>query len=323
MCYRSTMSADETTPASSRAAWLKLGVMVSVVFGLLVLPGRYPGRVVSILYDFAHAPLFALVTFLAGRVLYSRSPEPSRVVLLALGTTSLGGAGELVQHLAGRSARVDDAVCNAVGAGLGGLVLLWPQLSRGRRAAAAGVFIVAFAVAHFAVTRQLCDVVLQKNQFPLLGSFESSLEMLRWQVNVGHIERSANRAAHGQHALRWELFPGKYPSCAQRWPPHDWRDHRFLEFKVLTETDAPLDLVVKIQDFEHSGEFSDRFHQRIVATGEWQTIRVELDAVRRAPRDREMDMALITRLSLFTIDLQTPCVVWLDDFRLTKSPTTR
>lgn len=144
------------------------------------------------------------------------------------------------------------------------------------------------------------------HQLPSLYDFQQSSNAFEWSGNI--------RPTHlpGQpdyYPLLAKLKPGHYPSVFLDDMPHDWSGYRRLEISLFNPEKTPLPLTLRINDAQHDrdgSEFSDRFNRRLVLQPGHNRFTVSLEAVKKAPRTRIMNMKQITRLGLFATDLGTP-----------------
>lgn len=309
------MTEDETIGNSQRVL-AAIGAVI-VLGALLLMPIRHPGRILGVLFDFAHVPVFAAFVFIIIRLFGGQKPAWVLAASLGAGAAVLGLAGELAQDLVGRSAGIGDAISNAVGAAIGFTGATWPQWSRRPRRVLAVCLVGLTAAVWFNPTRTLVDISRQRNEFPILSSFEHELELCRWQSENSDLAISSRHASHGQTSLQWTLQPGQYPGCVLRWPINDWSNFQLLEFDVWNEDSEPIEITTKIEDFHHSGQYADRFHERTTLRQGKTTVRIRMDRVRSAPESRETDMKLISRVALFTIDLNKTRVLYIDRMELT------
>ncbi len=295
-----------------------VGCAVATVGLLLLVPVRYPGRILGVAFDLAHLPVFALLVIVSSRLLGGRRPAALLVLGISLVATLLGVLGELGQSLSGRSAGSADAAANAVGAGLGFLVMTRTQWPRREFLAAALVMAAAVLACTAGPALALLDIARQHQQYPVLASFENDLELSRWEVVSGSFRRTREHATLGSHALRWDLQPARYPTLIMRWPPNDWSPCDALELDVWLQHPTSLPLEVKIEDFDSDGSHADRFQTTPTLNPGLNTIRISLSAIRQGPSGRELDLTRITRLSLFTIGPEAPITMFVDRVALVR-----
>jgi hypothetical protein len=80
----------------------------------------------------------------------------------------------------------------------------------------------------------------------------------------------------------------------------DWRRYRTLIIDVENPAAEVLHLGVRVHDLRHNFNFNDRFNRRYdLAAGERRTLRIALEDIRHGPRQRLMDMAHISDITLF------------------------
>jgi len=120
-----------------------------------------------------------------------------------------------------------------------------------------------------------------------------------------------------------ELQPGVYPGAALRWPVPDWSPYDELVFELCLDQGAPLDLVVKIVDATHNGEYEDRFHRKLRLEPGTREFRISLAEVAASPRGRQLDLRRIASLQFFTSKLGSARRVYLDNVHLSAGRTLR
>lgn len=303
-----------------------LGVVLAVLSVLLFADfGAESSRVVDEIFNFGHLPLFgaAALVFLwllGGRkwpVHHRRHYVSAFLAALFLGVTT-----EFVQLFTPeRYFQAQDILYDAMGA-FAFLVFAYSYSGLSRKGSrgwkAAGVGVIIAATAPMALTA--LDAWRMTSQFPLLGSFETRLEMGRWSADGCRVARSERHALHGAHALEAHLSPGEYPGISLNWLEGDWQGYDELCFEVFLEGDSPLAITVRVHDKTHGRLpeqlYSDRFNRGFVLNPGAQQIRIDLDDVRTAPEGRHMDMGQIVNVCVFSYLLKEERVVYFDNFRL-------
>ncbi len=289
-----------------------------VLGGMLVpMPGQW--REIHALSDLAHAPIFGFLTLIILRGLRSRWPgSPLRSSLVAwVMTVALGVAIEILQGQTGRSASWHDVLADASGAGA---FLTWASTPR---AASRGVRIGLYSAAAVLVALPsatplllLMDAAMQARDGPRLASFESPLEISRWEFQDSRPSRSTSHATEGRWSLRVDMGRGDYPGATLDWPAPDWRPYDRLEFDTYLESSPGLDLVVKIEDWRHDGRYGDRYHRKVRLRPGPNHTRIPLSEVERAPDKRRLDLGRIRRLQFFTVGPSGPRTLYFDGIRL-------
>lgn len=311
-----------------RSVWFDLGVFgaLAVMVAVLLLADLGRGaRMVDEICNFGHLPLFGvsslvILWLLGGRRWPVRAQGPYVGAFFA--ATALGVIMEIAQVFSpGRFFELEDILLNTLGA-LSFLMLAYPfsglPRTTARRWKAAGAGIIAVALAPVGLTA--LDAWRMEQEFPLLGSFESRLEMERWAAKEAAFSRSARHATHGERSLEVRLSPGEFPGVSLHWMGSDWRGYDWLCFDAFLEGDTPLAITVRIHDREHDRKdeqnYSDRFNRRIVLQPGAQQVRISLQEVKSAPATREMDMEHVVNINVFAYMLKEERVVFFDNFRL-------
>lgn len=286
---------------------------------MLTVPLPESRRELTALGDLAHGPAFAVFAVLVLRVFPRRLLRSDVQTVLTVWTlvVGFGCLTEALQGLVGRNPSWRDVLANALGAGAG---LLWAETgttaSRGLRAGILAACGFMLAVAVLGPSLVLTDACLQRIEMPQVASFERPLELSRWTARECRIGRVRGHATHGSWALRMDLQPGLYPGAALSCPLPDWSRYEELVLDLELNIGPPLDLIVKITDAQHNGEYHDRFHRTVRLQGGKQQVCIALSEVAAAPRSREMDLRQISLLQLFTARLDSPRTLYLDNVRL-------
>jgi len=303
-----------------------LAVLLAVLSVLLFVDfGGGNSRVFDEVSNFGHLPLFGstalvILWLLGGRrwpVRGSRHYVSAFIAALCLGVVS-----EFIQLFTpGRYFQAQDIVYDALGA-FSLLVLAYPFSGSSRKRAVAwkSVGVLVITAATIPISLAALDAWRMSREFPLIGSFETRLEMGRWTADESLASRSRDHAFHGEYALRADLAPGEYPGISLRWLEGDWRGYEELCFDAFLEGNMPLSVTVRIHDETHGRSpeqlYSDRFNRRFVLSPGAQWIRIDLNDVKIAPAGREMDMRRIVNICVFAYRLGEERTVFFDNFRL-------
>ena len=267
-----------------------------LLFVPLPLAPTYAGRTIE---NAGHTPLFFLVTL---GVFFTMRDHPrfQGARLYALAGLIGGGTGfmsEVIQRPLARDASWEDVMADVLGVMLAlavyalferrGKLPVWQRL---------GALVVALScVAIFLVpiVRMTRAYVHRNGQFPVLVDFHSRIE-LYWTLSIG-----VNREIV-DNALEVELVADEFPGVSFHEPVPDWRSYRTLVIDVANPDPEPLNLGVRVHDRRHKRTFNDRFNRRFeLAAGERRTLRIPLEDIRNGPRQRFMDMAHISDITLF------------------------
>ena len=299
-----------------QAGPLWIAVVCSVVLTLLLMPLPKTGRAVNILFDCAHAPVFALLSYSLHRQFSARAPYRSSIRFLLVPGTAvfLGITSELIQEWTGRTASLQDIVANVLGVAAGSIWFRHESVRSKRpdRLVAAILVTASWILPASAIF----DVYRQRQEMPLIASFEDELEMSRWSQQDCKWERVPSRATHGHFALSVQLKPSNYPGIALNTPVADWSGYETLAFDAFVEDFVTVELGLKVHDAPHNGDVRDRYNGWIVLERGATTVRVSLDEVLEAPQGRPMDLTRIKRLQLYAVQPTQPQSFFVDNFRL-------
>ncbi|WP_459938090.1 VanZ family protein [Desulfonatronum parangueonense] len=230
----------------------------------------------------------------------------------------VGGGIELVQLFIGREASLEDMGVNLVGAGIGLALAASAQgvriglLARGVQVLVfgAGLALIAEPVA------TLWDMRQASRQFPMLSDFENRLQAKRW--TSGKIVRNISR--QGQASLCVHLDSGEtYPGTTLTHSFGDWQGYAALELSILNPDPLPLQMFVSIRDLEHRRHqkgMRDRFDRSFFIQPGWNDLRVPIEEIRTAPKDRPLNLGQLSSLVIFTMSLTDDRIVYLDQVRL-------
>ena len=302
---------------------IRLAIAGLVVSAGILMPVKWRGRAATATFDLGHAPVFALLTLVVCGVIQQLiGAKLSKKGLLVIGALLLIGSGmlEYLQRYFHRSPSWGDALANSMGILAG---LLWiSSAAVGTRAKwlLRGAGVLLLAAISFQPAMIVYDCYRMHCAFPMLSSFEDSLELSRWEVRRGTISISDEYHTNGERCLKWNLEPARFPRITHS-EPADWSAYRTFEFDaLLAESDSEHQrLTIKIFDVAHEFDFEDRFHGEIELTrGEPASIKVQLDEVAAAPTTRTMDLSRILMIELFAMEQSTPATIFLDNIRLEK-----
>ena len=135
--------------------------------------------------------------------------------------------------------------------------------------------------------------VHRNGQFPVLADFHSRIE-LYWTLSIG-----VNREIVDD-ALEVEFGAQEFPGVAFHEPVPDWRRYKILAIDVENPGDAQLKLSVRVHDRLHNRMYHDRFNRNFeLAPKERRNLRILVEDIRHGPRERLMDMAHISDITLF------------------------
>jgi VanZ family protein len=284
--------------------------------------GKSSSRIIQSLTSYGHVPLFG---FIALGILWLlstgrfRNWERRNYIRAAVLTLLVGIATEIVQTWTpSRNFRLTDILADLVGA-VSFLSLLYSFQKGIQRKTAVllrSLSLLALVVmAHSVITATL-DTARMENDAPLLGSFETFLELSRWKNTESTITRTNLHATDGERALEVNLNPGVFPGVSLVHMISDWRNYTTLSFDVFLTGSSPLAMTVRINDEKHNEEFDDRFNKSYLLKPGPNHIAIDLKDVAASPQGRRMDMARVRTLCMFSYHLNEPRQIVIDYFRL-------
>jgi VanZ family protein len=283
---------------SRRLLYLLLLFALAGVLLFMPMPFQptYAGRTIE---NAGHTPLFFLLTL--GVLLVMRDhPRFPGVRVYALAGLIGAGAGflsEVIQKPLARDASWEDVVADTIGVvcalAVYALFDRRTKLRAWHRLGALAVALSCIAIFITPIVRMVRAYVHRNGEFPVLADFHSRIE-LYWTLSIG-----VNREIV-DNALEVELVADEFPGVAFHEPVPDWRSYKILVIDVENPEREPLDLGVRVHDRRHNRTFNDRFNRHFnLAPFERRTLRITLEDIRRGPRQRFMDMAHISDITLF------------------------
>jgi hypothetical protein len=285
-------------------------------------------------FDVGHVPLFGLTSLLMLRLVRvwrtGERPESADFLVALLATTVLSLVSETAQiGQPGRHASVGDAVNNLIGAVcfLGIVAALRPRLWRGLGAdgplAARLVFAVALlslAIAMMPLAGMAWSYSMRRAALPVLADFSAGWQRPFLSVARSELERVRAPAAWpdqaGRRVALLTFRDAPWPGVTVREPWPDWSGFENLRFQVWSELEAPVEIVLRVDDGHRERPHSDRYNGSFIITPGLNDFTVPLQTIARGPRQREMDMADISQFILFSRRPDEPYQLYFGPFWL-------
>ena len=298
------------------------------IAGLILLfvggPGHNSTRSVSDGWNLGHVALFILFTF----VLYKDwkgfkgKALISQWVLVISFSVLLGITTEVIQLFAGRQFDLMDIFRDLSGSAIGMLLLGKVSIDSKKAGNAVKIFaiVILVIITSYPFFLSLADEYIATRQFPVLASFETPLEINRWQAD-GKICISNNIRQSGNSSLKIEFTTKRYSAVTLRYSLGKWEECDSLRFSLFNPDTLNIKVSCRIHDnehIEHNNEYSDRFNCYYVLKNGWNTFTISTNDLRNAPSTREMNLNKIEQISFFSTLLPAIRIVYLDDIVLLK-----
>ncbi len=277
--------------------------LVLFVYGFLILHAAEDrNRVMNELWDLGHvAGFFSLLFFLykTSRFFNALSWQLQLLVALSAAVT-LGLSIELIQYYTGRTFSIHDVYLNIVGT-LAGVAVFsnWVKLQRKTIVWLLRVLVLflMLTVSRDAIVYSL-DAMHARQQFPALISLEHPFEVSRFS---GAKVRMAVRQFEQHEVIEAKFMPARYSTLTLDHFPRDWSAYKTLKLDLYNGQNEAAEIHLRIHDIEHFPRaiYTDRFNASYPLQPGWNTVQISLEAVRQAPRGREMDMTKIHQLMLY------------------------
>jgi hypothetical protein len=266
---------------------------VAATAGLLLAP--IPDRLLGVwqgqILDFGHVPLFAAL------VLALRVGMGSPLWRPLFAAIALAGLAEVVQPFVGRTGDWVDFLRGTLGAlSAGAAIRAWE--SRRARVRACAYLALALALPVWPIieiTPYLTDEMTGRRAFPVLASFSTDHELLRWECEQATLTR-------GEPGCRVDFLtgPAEYSGVALRPIVCDFRDYRWLccEFEVIG---APLELATSIRTGMNDPNRTTHTDIAQRCSGGHHIARLDLAAMAAQGRPEPLDLSDVRSVILFVV----------------------
>ena len=310
----------DATPSPSsdrrRRALLAGAFLLLLVPLFLAVPSDLrQDELIGPLGDRYHVALFLVLVVLLER----HGPLRGRPRLVIGACLALGGATELLQLLAGRSATLWDWYQDALGVGFGACWIWWRRTRRpGPPLAAALVLValVAWPLRHLPVT--VPEARAAQARFPLLDDFERPHALALWGgLNGGEIAL-ATAAGHGQVIEMTSDDDHRWPGVESLKLPWNWTGQDTLRVDCRLRDPSPQTLWFSVWIEDRAGAHDSDYALVGCEVGhQWRTVTVPLATVRTRRQDRNLALREIRAVAFFVSRGEAgPVSFQLDNLRL-------
>lgn len=330
---------SETPPRDMAGHWRQLALPALGIVALMsfLVMARPPSDLYSwrVLFQFGHIPLFGFAALLMLRIVRvlrdGASPESLNFLIALLATAILSLVSEAAQVVQpGRSANIGDAAKNLTGAfcfiGIAAALRpgLWRAMGRDGPMAARLVLIgasLALALSAIPVLAMTWSYGMRHAALPVVGDLAAA-----WQqpfLSVGRAEAIPVDPPDGWPAevaepvVRLTFLDAPWPGFTVREPYPDWSGFETLRFRVWSALEAPVEVVLRVDDTHRNRPHADRFNSSFIVVPGMNDFTVPLETVASGPRDRTLDLADVSQFVLFSRRPQEPFElyfgrVWLE-----------
>lgn len=219
---------------------------------------------------------------------------------------------EFIQSQLGRSLSTMDVLRNLVGAGLALFFVARPYLHLTLKGFLG--FILALDLIGFSM-RAWTDYKIQ-TQAPIVENFESVLTLGYWHGDVDLVNEPV---IEGERALQVKMTTNGTKKAEFYPMMKDWRGYSTLSIAIFNPENDGLTVTVRVNDEQHDlgpQNHTDRFNQTVLLDQGWNTISFDLNDIRLAPNNRDMDLTKMRRLIVFSSTLTENKTIFLDNITL-------
>lgn len=305
------------------------------MLGGLIVPFPISGRHWNAIFDLAHAPAFFLIFLLIAGVLdpvsigFSRNSRAllrltrQRLLLLS-GLLFMGGVGcEVAQKFVERHPSMSDIIANSAGLMAGTLYCFSLRIHQ-RWSLLLGVPLAALIVLFPCVTPvlELIECGRQRQEFPLVASFERTRELAAWTSHGATISCDTTWASHGTQSMQISSLSEHQPGAVMVWPIRDWSAYSTLQFELFNPQSRNVTVGITISDDDHVRnlwEPSDRFNWSVeLMPLEVKTVSISLQDVASSPLTRMMNLTQLSNLNIFMTNATPESKLYVDGIHLLK-----
>jgi len=305
-------------------------VLIVTAFMLVMLFSSNPFngsvRLYQAIWNAGHLFLFAALTWLliTQTAIYKLSGLKILLVSLLFAAV-IGVIIEILQFFVGRNMQWFDVFTDMLGA-LFGFLVAQLSISAKRRRLEKSVIIlfllIVLFIAAFPSLRIIRDNLKVASNFPVLSNFEQYEDIARFQQgHVRRFEMDNNLFIEGRASALIEFGAGEYPRVLLEAVAPNWTGYDFLNMSIHNDQKESLNIQVRVYDRQHrqTGYLqNDRFNYNINLNPGWNTLKIKLSEIYRAPQNRQMNMDVMGGVCLFMHNLKNTKSIHLDNIHLSK-----
>ncbi len=288
--------------------WIKITatLFILIIIGLLLVPHDLTHLSTAdseTRGDAAHFPAFLLLTLLLFSILSPNRPTTFRITASAVIAATLALGTEWLQSFTpGRMASAHDLMANGLGiaAAISGL-WLWKTNTCSGFSWQKKLHLLATCVIASALTwpyvQHLSARLNAQKQFPVLSDFHTAGATYLWKTQN---DAQASLSKHQPASLEVTLPANSdFPGINYLPGPQNWQTYHSLHL-TLINPGSTFQLGIRIDDDGDCRQHKSRFNaQRPIKPGENHLI-FQLNTIRQAPENRELNLNAVQRLLLFS-----------------------
>jgi hypothetical protein len=300
---------------SRRTPLCLVGIMV--VLMLMPMPPEEKTRLMSAFWNFLHFPASFVLFYICLNLKWLHGKTWSRETSSAVFVQGLHTVLELVQPLLHRSASWSDWFLGLAGVLAAYLVYtafrVDTKAKRGWRLLGAPGLL---GLAMLPTLMQVLDRVRAREAFPLLGMFESRMELKRWNLYGFKGALSKERASHGRRSVRLvETLDFSYSGWFLEEMNADWSPYDTLVFSIFWTGKQSRKGFVRVDDLPESTYVEQGHFDFVLEPGENRLV-VPLDRLFQTDSGRKIDGSKIWKFGISMLEKQEGSVLFVDGIRL-------
>ncbi len=143
---------------------------------------------------------------------------------------------------------------------------------------------------------------------------EETLGTLSWKCKT-IFSLSEDHPTSGEKCLKLELYPSPYPGVTLNNFKNDWSMNNKLKFDIYNQEEAPLRLVIRIDDAKEPS-YDNRYNHPIILSPGMNHISILFNSLVTTGTNRNINLANIQQVILFLVQPSEKQTLFLDNVRL-------
>ncbi|MDH5301520.1 MAG: VanZ family protein [Gammaproteobacteria bacterium] len=274
------------------------------------------------LQDYAHLFAFFILSFSCYALLcrfhvtHAKRFVPLICVLIIF-------AVEIIQPMVGRTASWVDVQFGLLGVGVWWLWQAWSTRVRGgQRAALVVMLLVVVIVPGWSALQGVYSLVWRWQQAPILGDFESSLDLHLWRAYGRQGDQraiaiqSADQSRHGSYSLLLQTLPKVWSGVRYEAGDRDWSAYQRLNFSIYLAGAQSAGIGMRIDDQRRSPEYAQRVNIGLKLQPGWNDISMDMAELDQRVQSRTFDWTAVRYLYFFVSPEQSALQLYIDNVYL-------